>query len=303
MTDAARTSRIFGPAQSPFAIALRPLSGNSILEVDDRFECYLKEKQRLYREKPDAVFRFLPESLQAQREARDCILDDLARHHPRRQRETTALPRPDPPGPAQAEAAPLWQAASRIQEDLAIMQRAPDGWRLTAGAICFPSSWLLADKIGLVMADIHRPVPGFGPDTRHAGLIERIFDNLHVGQPVERANWSIYPDAMLFHPPLAFKRLSDKVETLFLRVERQTLTKLPETGAILFTIGIFVAPLPEFPYGGSKPLAKFRNALSNLTQDQLAYKNIADRRDALVEFVTGQIEKDATRNTDVPGAY
>ena len=32
-------------------------------------------------------------------------------------------------------------------------------------------------------------------------------------------------------------------ETLFIRSERQTLRKLPETGAIVFTIGIYLAPL------------------------------------------------------------
>jgi len=30
-------------------------------------------------------------------------------------------------------------------------------------------------------------------------MIERIFDNLQIGMPVERFNWSVYSDDALYH--------------------------------------------------------------------------------------------------------
>src|SRR5699024_2506515 len=119
-----------------------------------------------------------------------------------------------------------------------------------AGALCFPSSWLLREKFGRSLQDIHAPVPGFGRGARNEELIQRMFDYLKVEQPVQRLNWSLQARRELYYPlsdtqrdvrassrPSKFADLA-AVARGFVRVERQTLRKLPQTGDILFTIRI-----------------------------------------------------------------
>ena len=60
------------------------------------------------------------------------------------------------------------------------MRRGADGSRLAVASLCFPSSWSAAEKFGRPVDEIHGPVPGFGPASRPAGLIARMFDNLRL---------------------------------------------------------------------------------------------------------------------------
>ena len=148
---------------------------------------------------------------------------------------------------------PLKAASLLVQEDLILMRRGDDGWRLAAGSLCFPSSWTLTEKFGRPLHEYIAPVPGFGPGTRNNELISRMFDKLH--QPVQRFNWSIQAGDALYHPLSHSGRVeraeqrpskfgdADLNAAAFIRVERQTLRKLPASGDILFTIRIYLDPL------------------------------------------------------------
>ena len=63
----------------------------------------------------------------------------------------------------------------------------------------------------------------------------------------------------------------DTASDLFLRVERQTIRKLPETGAVLFTIRICVDPLP--PILADRQVKElFAQAWQSTAEDVAAYK-------------------------------
>jgi hypothetical protein len=185
---------------------------------------------------------------------------------------------------------PLLIASRLVQEDLLLMRRGADGWRLVAGSLCFPSSWVLDEKLGRAMDAIHAPVPGFAG--RVGEMVARIFDNLRPEQPVERMNWSIYDDATLRHasskprserfPPNAAMR-----ERAHIRVERQTLRRLPRSGAILFTVRVFADPLAALsarPDGGLLAGALHRQ-IGQLSPDQLAYKGLTEVRERLLTML------------------
>ena len=61
--------------------------------------------------------------------------------------------------------------------------------------------------------------------------------------------------------------------SFFIRVERQTIRRLPETGAIVFTIRVHVNPLLSIKKDISL-LTDFNQALENLTADMKRYKSI-----------------------------
>jgi len=264
-------------SKRPFSIGLEPLDLELWLEVDERRLDELGEKARLITLDRDAVFQEEPTSRQAQAETAALIAAFLKEHG------VPAFPAPTGDEP------PLLAISRQVQEDLCLMQRDATGWRLTAASLCFPSAWSLREKFGLPMADIHGGVPGY--PGRMEQLIARMFDNLRVENPVSRQNWSIYGDARLHHPESKsdpherFPPDSPVHDRAIIRVERQTLRRLPTSDAILFTIRVHLAPmaaLKDHPRGGVLA-ASLRDQLLALTAEQLAYKGLVYARERLAE--------------------
>jgi hypothetical protein len=167
------------------------------------------------------------------------------------------------------------------------MRRGETGWRLAAASLSFPSSWRLREKFGRPIHEVHAPVPGFGGGTRNAELIGRMFDNLRPETGMIRWNWSLYGDDALHHPhdspPNRFGG-GAKAEGVFLRVERQTLRKLPASGDIVFTIRIAVDPLAELERHSDRAriAVALVTQLQALDAAQLDYKGLTLERDRLI---------------------
>lgn len=277
----------------PFTIGLKVLDPADWIELDDDFGRYAAEKERHWAENRSAVFVETISSRPAQQE----VLAMLAKHLPARfpgayapSQNRMRLPDGRQIDLGEEVTPALFRAARMVQEDLVVMEKAQDGWRLTAASLSFPSSWSLREKFDRPMHAIHETVPGFHAGTRNAELIERMFTNLRPERPVWRLNWSIYPDADLYHAKSKVERSEDFVGPLdpastFIRVERQTLRRLPETGAILFTIRIYVDPLTALiAHGAGAELAEgLARQLAGLGENELAYKGLSRKREALVE--------------------
>ena len=133
----------------------------------------------------------------------------------------------------------LVTAARLVQQDLCIMEKRGDEHVLTAAALCFPSNWRLTDKIGRPMIAIHAPVPHY--DAALAARVQRIFDAMHPDRPVWRMNYLLYANPEL-HQPRRLEGVT-RENGRFVRCERQTLVKLPNTGAIVFGIHNIVVEL------------------------------------------------------------
>lgn len=67
---------------------------------------------------------------------------------------------------------------------------------LTAYTTCFPSGFNPRHKLGLRLADIHAPVPGYR--TKLEKSMDRFFAKLEVGKVVGRVNWSVTAGTGLF---------------------------------------------------------------------------------------------------------
>jgi len=292
-----------------FTIGLKPLELDRWIEVDEFLLPHLAEKRRLYAEIPEKVFVEQHDTRDAQREVLDLLLAYLREKHPGTHHGTgSAIEGAGLDGaigelsPGLREA-PLVQASLLVQEDLILMRRGDDGWRLAAGSLCFPSSWSLREKFGKPLQQIHAPVPGFGPGTRPADLINRMFDGLQ-GQAVERFNWSIQAGDALYHPLSNIQRIDratnrptrfpdgDINAHAFIRVERQTLRKLPVSRDILFTIRIHLDPLAVLARHPDRATlaTSFAEQLNALDQAQLDYKGLTADRDRLVAFLDGMAE-------------
>lgn len=192
----------------------------------------------------------------------------------------TTLP-PEPfPWPFDGD---VWRMAMglRAQE----MER----WLLTGGVVCFPSHWMLPYKLGKPLPGIHRPVARY--DAVLATPMDRFFDTLSQGRVVWRANWTLSDDPTLFQPrtkahvPLdADIHAGNAGDRLWLRVERQTLTKLPDCGAILFTIRTHQRALSALSIEQRR---QFAAVLRSVPDDVAAYKGLRRIGPPAVAFCEG----------------
>jgi hypothetical protein len=273
----------------PFAIGLARLDLAHWIEPDEHLARHLAEKEQRLATRRDDMFREEEGSRDGQAEVLALLADHLPRQFPGlyERRGPTILLRPANRQIVLAAAdAPLVTAARLVQEDLCLMRRGPDGYRLVAGAVCFPSAWSVADKIGRKLIDIHAPVPGYA--TQLAARVDTIFANLRADLPLWRINWSIYPDADLHHPaPKPRPRnwfASAATSSAWLRIERQTLRRMPASGDILFTIKVVLDPFDDLRRHpeGPRLAASLKAQILALNEDQLAYKSMLAHRDRMV---------------------
>lgn len=144
----------------------------------------------------------------------------------------------------------LGEAGQAVWEDLCVLTRSTEGepYRLTGGALAFPTDWSLAGKIGRPLIAVHAPIHGYAEQLSEG--VDRFIDGLKPGEIWGRTNWFVVAsDALRYlprdEPEARFAHVTARNagETLFVRSERQTLRRLPESGAVLFTIGIYRTPL------------------------------------------------------------
>jgi len=68
------------------------------------------------------------------------------------------------------------------QNDFAIMEQRGSEHVLTAAVLCFPASWLLAEKFMRGLVGIHDPVDPY--DDQIAKRVQRLFDGIQVDRPL-----------------------------------------------------------------------------------------------------------------------
>ena len=171
---------------------------------------------------------------------------------------------------------PLAAARASVAEDLCLLTRAAadaDRWVLAAGAVCFPSYWRLAEKVGRPLGDVHEPVPGYAPTL--ALRVDTFLGRLRPGQGVHRRNWSIHDSRELFVPEHrdSGERAGPATDR-WLRTEHQTLVGL-DCGAVVFTIRTQQVPLRDVVAHRPDVAAALAAAVRGWTDAQWAYKGRA----------------------------
>lgn len=193
---------------------------------------------------------------------------------------------------------PLEASALVVQEDLCLLLPRDGGWHLDAGVVCFPSLWRIGDKVGLHMTAVHGPVPAY--DVELAGRVDRFLDRLRPDRPVWRRNWLVHDSPTLHQPaPPAHCEPPDVPDGLWLRSERQTLRRLPRTGAVLFTIRTQQAPFEVLAH---RPViaAAVARSMRSWSDDLVAYRSASSWRAAALAWLDA-VANPAVLGTPVPG--
>ena len=256
-----------------FRIGLAPIAAADWLEGGEADPA--ARKDALFAADRDVVWAELPSSRPAQAEVLRMVGSAVG----------PVAPRPDLP--------PLYAAARAVPDDLCLMQKLDGQWRLTALSLSAGSFFTASEVVGRSLAELHAPVTGFAE--RLLVRVQRIFEGLRPELVLERRNWTLLNSHDLHTPRAAPIRArigeiapNEAGQALHLRVERQTLRRLPETGGALFTIRVWLAPLGSLAEEPAR-LAAFAEAWRTATPEFRAYKRL-DLYDPLVEAFLASVD-------------
>ncbi len=230
----------------------------------------------------DVVSQSLPESYAAQRSLAEFMRG-----------EGLEVPGAETCGSGQI----LWELSLSVCEDICILLPGGDSHYLAAASLCAPSGWSLQGSLGKRLEYLHAPVPDL--NAAMAGTIKRLLDRLSHQKIFTRGNWAIksHPELAIFPDNVSVRASAngagtdmEAFESLYLRVERQCLFKLPVDDAIVFSILVTIEPVDDFLLRTNAHSALLE-ALRALTQEQLAYKGMTAIADALGERLLDVINR------------
>ncbi len=156
--------------------------------------------------------------------------------------------------------------------------------RVRAGVVCFPSSWSLREKAGLPMSGVHGPAPGLNDSL--GWKIDTFLARLTPGDVWLRENWGLSAHAVLDNHPrhgLAPLNAEATLETTWLRLEEQLLTRLPG-GGVLFGIRVTTHRLDVLA-GIPGVARRLAGALETMEAAVATYKGVTEARTGLVPLL------------------
>ena len=184
----------------------------------------------------------------------------------------------------------LEEAALMVADDLTVLEprNSADGTELlfVAGVVCSPSRWKLADKMGKNMLQVHAPVSRYA---EHIGAaVDTTLQRLSVDRPLWRSNWTLEDHPALFQPELPNSPMANDVSQIWIRIERETLRRLPKTNGILFTIRGFQQPITDYVARGSEHVEALRALIERLPDDLARYKSVLPYRERVLNWLATQ---------------
>lgn len=286
----------FAGAEFGLRMGLMPLPEEDWLELDENLNEALARKRALLETRHDEAFQALPEAAAASRELIDLLAAHLCRYHAAlfRSEGSRLLNRAtgeewDLEAPALH---PLDVAGYLVAEDFCLLQAAGDRYVLTGATLCSPARWRLAEKLGAPLTAIHDSVPGYA--TTLARPVDHFFAALKPNRLVCRFNWGIVDDPRPFQPvappPRRDITADNAGECLWLRVERQTLRRLPATSAVVFAIGTHITCLDRAVVRPQQAL-DLAAAIRAMPPEMQRYKQIAPHATTLLAWLDRLLQR------------
>ncbi|QMW05756.1 heme-dependent oxidative N-demethylase family protein [Spirosoma foliorum] len=193
---------------------------------------------------------------------------------------------------------PLDWVGRQVQEDLLLL--AGNDAQLVSGQLCFANDWSLDEKLGLPFSQIHAPIVSIVEPMMRAA--QMLMERLPIGRPIWRLNWSVKVSDQLDmtsrHTATIHQLLTNRLpflppdtigNQLYIRVERQTLTRLPRSGAILFSIHTYQNLLAN-EASDPERAARMAQVFSTTPPALLAYKSMTHFMPELLAYLTRQSE-------------
>lgn len=274
---------LFYNCKTNLATALTKMEPDWWLEIENTYISRIKQRKDLFTEYGSKVLDYLPGSELVCKELMEMCLQFYCARYPKYfslstnkhifhngiLNEETDL----------KSMHPLHVLLNNVPEDFAIVLRnESDGmYYFRAGVVCSSLGWNVGTKIGLQLKDIHKTIPDY--KEKMSFSMDRYFSKMPTNSPIQRGSWGLEIGNPLFMPPghpheklREIQKEDLKVEECSLRVDWQTLRRLPLSAGIVFNFKALYTPVQEFrdePYIPALLLKIMKEGKKNL----MAYKN------------------------------
>jgi hypothetical protein len=187
---------------------------------------------------------------------------------------------------------PFEYVTRQVQGDFTIQDQRDDNLFMDGGMVTSQADWSLNFDLGMAFHEWHGPVPV----AHEIGVFDRALKyllRLQYGKPVRRLNWTLtvnprldtspenYP---LWGPDKATVTPQNAGAKMCLRVELQTLTRLPRSNAILFGIRGYLIRLEEL-VRVRKWAARLHRVIRDLHPEIAEYKGMPRYRQIIVDYL------------------
>jgi hypothetical protein len=297
--------RPWRPFRWPYhqTMSIYKLDINHWLDMDKYYWHYIAEKKRIYHEYGKDNVDWLPEAYDSCFELMELVTQHMLKRYPllftsddegehvKNELTGELLDMSKP-----LKEHPLIYVSKMAKEDFYIVQKRADGLHyLVAAAVPFPGgSFGISHKLGRSMDVIHTEVPYY--ESKLKKSMERWFSKMTPADPVERASWYISWDHKLLCSNVYALKEGEKVDPSILpdqfnvRVERQTLRRLPKSGAIIFTNHPVYYSIDEMK---DEPLVPslIKKIIYEGPEDIVKYKNFESFRDHISPYLDSLIQR------------
>lgn len=286
-------------------IALHRMEPDWWLELESTYADRISQRQELFRKHGKTVLQALPGSELATRELMEMCLQFVCARYPQHfslDVDTMTFHNGILGTTANLKIEePLHVLLNHIPEDFACMIRDPETgiYSFRAGIICSSLGWNVGSKIGLKLHEIHAPIPDYREKMQRS--MDRYFAKMPTDKPIQRGSWGLEIDEPLFMPPgdphEVLREAQDPTHTIDrcnLRVDWQTLRRLPLSGSIVFNFKALFTPVTEFrdePYIPSLMLKVLKEGKKELMQYKSTWHTEHVVIPAMEQYEREQIEK------------
>ncbi len=187
---------------------------------------------------------------------------------------------------------PMEYITRQVQGDFAILDERDDNLWMDAGMVTTQADWSLDFDIGMNFMEWHAPVPL----AHEKGIFKRALKylmSIQQGNPARRLNWTMTVNPRLDTSPENYHQwgventqvTADNVaDKLFLRIELQTLWRLPRSNAILFPIRCYLLSMRDISTV-PKWAKRFHRVLKTLPPQLSEYKGLDNYRQTAVDYL------------------
>jgi dimethylamine monooxygenase subunit A len=285
-----------------------PLQENEhLIETDSDYLSEISAKRKLLTSEHEYYYRSKPGTIDAQWEVLEKVLTSLVNFDPQHFKlerlgnewtwinekleethtfifgQTDTLP-----------FEPLDWVGRQVQEDIIILSN-DDTTSLCAGQLCLPNGWCLDDKFGKTFLGIHQPAPKMIGSTMNAA--HKVMGKIIANKTLWRASWNFKITNQLDMSSKFTKAYNEELkeiapqlneenigEKIFIRIERQTITKLEKSGCVLFGIHTYQSKLADEVKNKVRS-SQIVGTLKTTPREMLNYKAISPFENVLLRYV------------------
>jgi len=274
-------------------------------DIDEHYLSETEERRLVLEENPNRC-KVLPHMMEAQWDTLELLMESLAHDYPRHfkltrdgQRwtwENRLLGIKDTftfDDASTLPYEPFEYITRQAQGDFTLHGQRNDMRCMDGGMITCQADWSLLFDLGMDFFEWHGPVP----KAHEMGIFERALKfllHLQVGQPVRRLNWTMTIHPRMDTSPENYHKWGidrsmvtpeNVGELAHLRVELQSLYRLPRSNAIIFSIRCYLISMNEL-LTVPKWAKRFNRVLQTLPDELAEYKGLIGYRPIVIDYLS-----------------